>query len=228
MNFRTYLSVVFVGGLLATGCPKPPPPVPYVAPAPAPAAEPAPADDPAEEPAVTEEPKDLEVQKDVIRLKPGIKILFASDSDQLDGQSFPILDEVVAVMQQSDRIRIRVEGHTDNVGGTKHNQDLSTRRAASVLSYLAGKGIASDRLESTGCGEGTPVADNATEDGRQQNRRVEFVILHHHRTVEPCRIYHSRDWHGHHDHGDAGGASGDGSDGSDGSDGGTGSAPTTP
>jgi OOP family OmpA-OmpF porin len=172
-------------------------------PAPAPAADPAPA--PAEEetePVVKEEPKNLDIQKDVIRLKPGIKILFATDSDKLLPESSPILDEVASVMSQNDKIHIRIEGHTDNVGDKNHNQDLSARRAASVKAYLATKGVAEDRLDSLGCGQGTPVADNSTEDGKTQNRRVEFVIVRHRHPRGQCELYKPGEHHHHHDHDD--------------------------
>lgn len=175
----------------------PPPPEP----APAPVAEaPAPAEEPETEPVVKEEPKNLDIQKDVIRLKPGIKILFATDSDKLMPESSPILDEVASVMSQNEKIHIRVEGHTDNAGNKDHNQDLSTRRAAAVKAYLASKGVTDDRLDSLGCGQGTPVADNATDDGKAQNRRVEFVIIRKRHPRGQCELYKPGEHHHHHDH----------------------------
>lgn len=159
-------------------------------PEPMPAAEPAAAEEPETEPVVKEEPKNLDIQKNVIRLKPGIKILFATDSDKLLDESYPILDEVASVMEQNQRLRIRVEGHTDTDGNEAHNQDLSTRRAASVRAYLVGKSVPEDRLESMGCGQKVPVADNKTDDGKAQNRRVEFVIMRKRRPAEPCQVYH--------------------------------------
>ncbi|HEX3766267.1 MAG TPA: OmpA family protein [Kofleriaceae bacterium] len=169
-------------------------------PPPAPAADPAPAtEEPETEPVVKEEPKTLDIQKDVIRLKPGIKILFATDSDKLLPESSPILDEVASVMAQNEKIHIRVEGHTDNSGNKDHNQDLSTRRAAAVKSYLAAKGTPGDRLDSVGCGQGTPVADNATEDGRAQNRRVEFVIIRRRHPRGQCELYKPGEHHRRHD-----------------------------
>jgi outer membrane protein OmpA-like peptidoglycan-associated protein len=149
-------------------------------------------EEPEAEPVVAEEPKNLEIQNNVIRLKPGIRILFATNSDKLLDPSFPILDEVASVMAQNERLRIRVEGHTDSDGKPAHNQDLSTRRAASVRSYIVTKGVAEERLESTGCGQNVPIADNASDDGKQQNRRVEFVILRKRRQVEPCQLYRPR------------------------------------
>jgi outer membrane protein OmpA-like peptidoglycan-associated protein len=96
-------------------------------------------------------------------------------------------------MDQNQRIRIRVEGHTDNTGKADHNKELSGKRAESVMAYLVTKGVAQERLESTGCGQDVPVADNANDDGRQQNRRVEFVILRKRRVAEPCQVYKPRE-----------------------------------
>jgi outer membrane protein OmpA-like peptidoglycan-associated protein len=69
-----------------------------------------------------------------------------------------------------------VYGHTDNVGNDVANQTLSEQRAASVKSYLESKGITSARIESKGMGSSKPVADNATVQGKAQNRRVEIVL----------------------------------------------------
>ncbi|MEO8704438.1 MAG: OmpA family protein [Kofleriaceae bacterium] len=163
-------------------------------PAPPPADPVAAADpEPETEPVVAAEPKNIEIQKNVIRLKPKIRILFGTDSADLQAASNEILDEVASVMAQNAKIRIRVEGHTDDAGKADHNLDLSTRRAASVKTYLASKGIADDRLESQGCGQVVPIADNKTEDGKAQNRRVEFVILRKRRVAEPCQVYKPRE-----------------------------------
>ncbi|HEY4178983.1 MAG TPA: OmpA family protein [Kofleriaceae bacterium] len=155
-------------------------------------------DEPEEAPVVKEEPKSLDIQKDVIRLKPGMKILFETDSDKIVAESNTILDEVADVMTQNQKLRIRVEGHTDNTGKEDHNKELSEKRATAVRAYLVSKGVAEDRLESTGCGQGTPVADNATDDGKQQNRRVEFVIMRHKHPREACQLYKPGEHHGHH------------------------------
>jgi outer membrane protein OmpA-like peptidoglycan-associated protein len=73
--------------------------------------------------------------------------------------------------------QIRVEGHTDNVGAAAYNKDLSARRAASVVRYLTGKGVAAERLAAAGYGFERPIATNETALGRAKNRRVEFTIL---------------------------------------------------
>ena len=150
-------------------------------------------------PVVKEEPKTLDVQADVIRLKPGMTIRFATDSDKLLPESNSILDEVASVMSQNDKIHVRIEGHTDSQGDKTHNQDLSTKRAAAVKAYLVGKGLTDDRLDSLGCGPGTPVADNGTEDGRAQNRRVEFVIIRKKHPRGNCELYKPGEHHHHHD-----------------------------
>lgn len=91
--------------------------------------------------------------------------------------SYPILDEVVTLMNARPEIRIGVYGHTDIRGGLDLNMRLSRARARACLDYLVGKGISMNRLESEGFGPNLPVADNSTDDGRSRNRRVEFKIL---------------------------------------------------
>lgn len=100
---------------------------------------------------------------------------FLTDSDQLTGQSLAILDGVAATLTANPDIRVQVAGHTDSQGEDVYNKDLSQRRAASVVNYLVGKGVASDNLQPAGFGEEQPVADNGTAGGRAENRRVELV-----------------------------------------------------
>jgi outer membrane protein OmpA-like peptidoglycan-associated protein len=90
--------------------------------------------------------------------------------------SFPILDEVVILMQSRPNIRMGIYGHTDSVGGDAMNLQLSKDRAKSVVDYIARKGVARNRMESEGFGETKPVAPD-TPAGRAKNRRVEFKIL---------------------------------------------------
>ncbi len=91
--------------------------------------------------------------------------------------SYPILDEVVTLMDARPELRIAVHGHTDSVGGREMNLKLSKDRAASVRKYLTSKGIKDSRLESEGFGPDKPIAPNNTAEGRAKNRRVEFKIL---------------------------------------------------
>jgi outer membrane protein OmpA-like peptidoglycan-associated protein len=72
---------------------------------------------------------------------------------------------------------VRIEGHTDDKGNDKKNLKLSQGRADAVRDYLVNAGIAGDRLQSQGFGETRPIADNKTKEGREANRRVEFVIV---------------------------------------------------
>jgi OOP family OmpA-OmpF porin len=91
--------------------------------------------------------------------------------------SFPILDEVVTLMKARGSIKMGVYGHTDSRGIAANNLKLSGDRAASVVGYLVSHGIAASRLQSQGFGQTKPIADNATDEGRAKNRRVEFKML---------------------------------------------------
>jgi outer membrane protein OmpA-like peptidoglycan-associated protein len=102
-------------------------------------------------------------------------ILFDTDKATIRPESLPTLDEVVALLAAEPEWRIVVEGHTDSTGAAAHNQTLSEQRAAAVKAYLVAKGVAEARLTTAGFGASKPVADNATELGRAQNRRVELV-----------------------------------------------------
>jgi outer membrane protein OmpA-like peptidoglycan-associated protein len=105
-------------------------------------------------------------------------ILFDVDSDRIRPESTPTLEEIGEMLADHADLRIAIEGHTDSDGDDAHNQDLSEKRAAAVREFLiATYGIDSGRLESAGFGETQPVAGNDTPEGKQQNRRVELVVL---------------------------------------------------
>jgi OmpA-OmpF porin, OOP family len=105
-------------------------------------------------------------------------IQFDTAKDSLKPQSFRVLNEVAALLGQHPEVkRVRVEGHTDDVGGASYNKDLSQRRASSVVRYLAAHGVARERLVPSGFGEEKPIAPNGSALGRAKNRRVEFTIL---------------------------------------------------
>jgi outer membrane protein OmpA-like peptidoglycan-associated protein len=105
------------------------------------------------------------------------RVLFETGSAKIDAKSFELLDEVARVISANAQLKkIRVEGYTDNSGAADFNKKLSQDRAESVAAYIAGKGVAKDRLEAVGLGDTSPVATNDTEEGREQNRRVEFKI----------------------------------------------------
>ena len=80
-------------------------------------------------------------------------------------------------LKQWPEIRVEVAGHTDSVGNDGYNLKLSSQRADSVRAYLEGKGVAASRMTAKGYGEKNPIADNATEGGRDKNRRVELKRL---------------------------------------------------
>lgn len=116
-------------------------------------------------------------KEDKAKLERAIKLVqFESGKDVLLQSSYPILDEVVSVMNQYSEYSLNISGHTDNQGDDKMNQVLSERRAKRCYDYLVSKGIAASRMSSAGYGETKPVADNKTAAGRSQNRRVEFEL----------------------------------------------------
>ncbi|HEX9833259.1 MAG TPA: OmpA family protein [Mycobacterium sp.] len=98
--------------------------------------------------------------------------LFDVGSDRLRPESSPKLEELRAMLAQHGDLKVMIEGHTDATGDDASNLSLSERRAQSVVTWLTGNGIAAARLQAAGKGEMVPVGDNATEAGRQQNRRV--------------------------------------------------------
>jgi outer membrane protein OmpA-like peptidoglycan-associated protein len=118
----------------------------------------------------------------VIRVGEGIvieftsKILFGFDQYSLTTDARTNLDKLVVILQKYPDTNIEVQGHTDSKGTIRYNQVLSERRASTVSHYLSGKGIAASRLTINGFGETMPKYSNTTEDGRMQNRRVEFLI----------------------------------------------------
>jgi len=104
-------------------------------------------------------------------------VFFETGSAALLPQSRAELDRLVLLLKENPNIRIRINGHTDNVGSEEDNLALSDARAASVLAYLIQAGIADARLESKGYGESEPIATNETVVGRKLNRRTEFVVI---------------------------------------------------
>jgi len=88
-----------------------------------------------------------------------------------------VLAEVAKMLQQNRDVKVSIEGHTDNVGSAAANQTLSEKRAQAVVAWLSSHGIEGSRLQAKGWGASKPVDDNATEDGRAKNRRVELVKI---------------------------------------------------
>ncbi|OFX20799.1 MAG: hypothetical protein A2041_03905 [Bacteroidetes bacterium GWA2_31_9b] len=104
-------------------------------------------------------------------------IFFETNKATLKSESYTELERVLQLLIQNPTVRLEISGHTDNIGGFKANQQLSESRAKSVVEYLIGRGIEKSRLEYKGYSFNQPVADNNTESGRAQNRRVEFKVL---------------------------------------------------
>jgi outer membrane protein OmpA-like peptidoglycan-associated protein len=101
-------------------------------------------------------------------------ISFASGSYEIDPFLFPQLDQVAAKAEQTPGIVLELRGYTDNVGSISYNQVLSDNRAQSVEAYLVGKNVSASQMVAGGFGENDPIADNSTEMGRAENRRVEI------------------------------------------------------
>jgi len=115
-----------------------------------------------------------------LKLETGAKlknIFFATDSHELEAQSFEELNAWASFIKGSKEIVVEVGGYTDNVGDAEYNKILSEKRAAAVVAYLQGRGVEAGRMTSVGYGEEHPVADNATAEGRAKNRRVEIKLV---------------------------------------------------
>lgn len=100
---------------------------------------------------------------------------FDNDQATVRAEDMSVLDAAAETLQKWGDVSVEVAGHTDSVGSDDYNLVLSQRRADAVRNYLIGKGVAANRLTAKGYGESQPIADNATDDGRFQNRRVELV-----------------------------------------------------
>jgi OOP family OmpA-OmpF porin len=101
-------------------------------------------------------------------------MLFDTNSSYIKDEAHPLLDEVVSILEKNPQIEVEIQGYADNTGTAEYNQWLSERRAKRVMDYLVTKGITPERLQAKGYGSTRPVASNATEEGRAQNRRVEL------------------------------------------------------
>jgi outer membrane protein OmpA-like peptidoglycan-associated protein len=175
IGYELYRTIGCPGrALLGTPCPVPAPPA-QVAAAPEPAPEPAPAyvAPPAPAPAyVAPVPAPVPPKKLVLE---GVNFDF--DKSAIRQEDLDSIDKDVASLDSWGNVNIEVAGHTDSRGSDEYNMKLSQRRADAVRNYLASKGIAADRLFTKGYGESQPVADNATDEGRFKNRRVELVEI---------------------------------------------------
>jgi outer membrane protein OmpA-like peptidoglycan-associated protein len=114
---------------------------------------------------------------DSIRLSIPGNITFATGSDAIVTGFYPVLENVAKVLNRYDKTKLSIEGHTDSVGDVNSNRELSMQRANSVAIYLQATNVEANRLQTLGMGESQPIADNATAQGRQANRRVELRVI---------------------------------------------------
>jgi outer membrane protein OmpA-like peptidoglycan-associated protein len=122
--------------------------------------------------------KDIPLQPIELNASVALKnILFETNSVQLQSISLVELNTLLQLLKDNPELKVKIVGHTDNVGKPADNLKLSEARAKSVVDYLAGKGITIDRLTFKGMGDTKPIADNKTEEGRGLNRRTEFVVV---------------------------------------------------
>jgi outer membrane protein OmpA-like peptidoglycan-associated protein len=107
------------------------------------------------------------------------KVYFATNKDVVLARSFPLLQQVALLLRANPQLtKIRIDGHTDDRADDAFNMDLSQRRAGNVRKYLVEQaGIAAERLEAMGYGETQPVDTTKTAQGRENNRRVEFIVV---------------------------------------------------
>lgn len=104
-------------------------------------------------------------------------INFTEGNAEIDPVYYPILDEGLKLLREYSNMKVEIRGHTDNIGSAEANLILSQRRAGFVRSHLIKMGIEPSRLRAVGYGEAMPISTNDTEEGRAQNRRIEFYIL---------------------------------------------------
>ena len=104
-------------------------------------------------------------------------ITFDVGKSVIKPESMGEINRIVKLMTENPDLKFSVEGHTDSTGNAANNQTLSEARSKAIVDKLVEMGIAADRLASAGKGQANPIADNATDEGRAKNRRVEFVKI---------------------------------------------------
>ncbi|VAW81295.1 Outer membrane protein A precursor, partial [hydrothermal vent metagenome] len=122
---------------------------------------------------------DLEIQRlqdESLKIDVSSEVSFDFNSANLKPAFRPTLNKVAGILARYPKTMVTVIGHTDNIGSEAYNHSLSERRARSVMDYLIDHGVAAYRLNAVGRGETQPRATNATEAGRQLNRRVEILV----------------------------------------------------
>ena len=114
--------------------------------------------------------------EDTIVLNMPGNVTFATNSSNVSGDFYPVLDSVALVINEFDKTYVDVIGHTDSRGSAEYNQRLSEKRATSVSQYLTSREVVPERVVSRGLGEEVPIASNDTPSGRALNRRVEIQL----------------------------------------------------
>jgi len=104
-------------------------------------------------------------------------IYFDYDKSEIKDEFHDFLNRMIKVLEGHSDLRVKVTGHTDSDGSDEYNIGLSKRRAQAIIDYFVGKGLSADRLEFDFKGERAPVDSNATSEGRQRNRRVDFEFI---------------------------------------------------
>jgi len=136
---------------------------------------PAPPPPPPPKPEPPPPPKRVEVTADKIVITE--KIQFDFNKSTIKPESHSLLDEIVAVIKANPQLKkISIEGHTDSDGADEYNMKLSDGRAKAVMAYLTEHGVQAARLTAKGFGETKPLAPNDSAEGKEKNRRVEFLI----------------------------------------------------
>lgn len=118
----------------------------------------------------------VRVNRDLGKIEIKQKVFFSTGRARIRRRSYPLLQEVAAVLKANPSMMVVVEGHTDSVGSSTTNLRLSQRRADAVRTFLVERGIEADRLTAIGFGEEKPIDSNRTRRGRERNRRVDFTI----------------------------------------------------
>ncbi|MBU0580890.1 MAG: OmpA family protein, partial [Candidatus Margulisbacteria bacterium] len=103
-------------------------------------------------------------------------INFDTGKTDIRPEAIEPLNKAADLLNKNQKIQLEISGHTDNRGNINYNKNLALKRAESVKNYLVNRGISADRLTAIGYGPDKPIASNATEAGRQENRRIEFFI----------------------------------------------------
>jgi outer membrane protein OmpA-like peptidoglycan-associated protein len=119
---------------------------------------------------------DIKLSETVGRTR--LLVFFQFDKSELEPASYPELNRAVVLLKAYPSMAVEIAGYTDSVGTHEYNTALALRRANAVRDYILKSGIEDSRITAHGYGEDTPIAPNDTEEGRAENRRVEFVVLH--------------------------------------------------